>query len=299
MKKVLLYTLLGAFLFTSCNSNNKQATATSDQQQEAMAKPTPPKAEGSIRVLFVGNSHTEYFASFPKMLEALSKENGKHVEVSTLIEMGVSIDKILAAHKAEADKLFAQTDADGNYFDYIILQESTPVAVQDENQYKNDCKTIHDLASKNSPGVATYIYELIAPFDFGSSDYKDYQPVLSDNATNVAKSLPNTGVLRFAAVLNSAYEGKEGYDYQNLKDGKLRDGQDLLRHNDNSHHMLNDAVFLNSIVLYQTIFGETPKIPLQLPLSTGTGDNDNIAVMDLNKGVSNPEALIKIAALYK
>lgn len=291
MKKILLYSLLGAFLLTSCNSSNKQSTATADQQ-ETVTKPTPPKSEGPIRVLFVGNSHTEYFASFPQMLETLTKENGKQVEVSTLIEMGVSIDKILAAHKEDAEKLFTQTDTDGNYFDYIILQESTPVAVQNENQYKSDCKIIHDLASTNSPDVATYIYELMAPFDYGSSDYKDYQPVLSDNATEVAKSLPNAGVLRFATVLKSAYEGKEGYTSQ-------KDGKDALRHTDSSHHMLNDAVFLNSIVLYQTIFGEAPKIPLQLPLSTGTGDNDDIAVMDLSQGVSNPEALIKIAALYK
>ncbi len=293
MKKIFLYSLLGAFLLISCNSSNKQAGGENQEnQQQTVAKPTPPKAEGAIRVLFVGNSHTEYFASFPKMLEALTKENGKQVEVSTLIEMGVSIDKILAAHQTEANEMFAKTDADGNYFDYIILQEATPVAVQDENQYESDCKSIHDLAAKNSPAVASYIYELMAPFDYGSSDYKDYQPVLSDNATKVAKSLPNTGVLRFATVLTSAYEGKESYSSQ-------KDGKDALRHTDSSHHMLNDAVFLNSIVLYQTVFGEVPKIPAQLPLATGTGDNDGIEVMDVSKGVSNPDALIKIAALYK
>lgn len=57
--------------------------------------------------------------------------------------------------------------------------------------------------------------------------------------------------------------------------------------------------FLNSIVLYQYLFGETPKIPLQLPLSTGTGDNDEIKLMDVSKGVSNPEALLKIATSFK
>lgn len=295
MKKFFLYSLMGVFLFTSCKSDNKQSNndnPTAADQPEIIANPTLPKSEGPIRVLFVGNSHTEYFASFPLMLKALTKENGKQAEVATLIEMGVSIDKILLAHRIDASKIFAQSDKDGNYFDYIILQESTPVAIQKEGQYKKDCKTIRDLATKNSPDVATYIYELMAPFDYGDSDYKNYQPILSENAVKVAKSLPNAGVLKFATVLGSAYQGKEGYSAK-------KDGKDVLRHTDDSHHMLNDAVFLNSIVLYQTLFGEAPKIPQQLPLATGTGDYDEIALIDISKGISDPEALIKIAASYK
>lgn len=279
-------------MLASCNSGNNKTAEETEPQEEVIAKPTPPKSEGPIRVLFVGNSHTEYFASFPLMLEALTKENGKQVEVSTLIKMGVSIDKIISANKAKANKLFAQNDADGNYFDFIILQESTPVAVQYANQYIKDCKTIHDMAIKNSPDVATYIYELMYPTDYTDSDYQEGQEILTGNAVKVAKSLPNTGVLKFATVLESAYQGKEGYT-------AIKDGQDILRHNDSSHHMLNDAVFMNSIVLYQTLFGETPKIPQQLPLATGTGDRDQIASIDVNKGISNPQALEKIAASYK
>lgn len=295
MKKRILYSLLGAFLLISCTSGNKQSAEGADSQekkQETIAKPTPPKSEGPVRVLFVGNSHTEYFASFPLMLEALVKENGKQAEVVTLIEMGVSIDKNLSANKKKAKDLFAKTDKDGNYLDYIILQESTPVAVQDEDKYVENGKTIHTMAATNSPDVATYVYELMFPEDYDASDYKEYQTILTDNAIKVTKSLPNTGILRFATALGDAYQGKEGYS--NKKDGK-----DVLRHTDNSRHMLNDAVFMNSIVLYQTLFGETPKIPAQLPLATGTGDNDEISLMDVSKGVSNPEALQKIAAAYK
>ncbi len=284
-------------MLVSCNSGNNKSgenstNGSAELQQEIIAKPTPPKNEGVVRVLFVGNSHTEYFASFPMMLEALSKANNKHVEVSTLIEMGVSIDKIMSANSVKAGKLFAKTDTDGNYFDYIILQESTPVAVQYEKQYLSDCKIVHDMAIKNSPDVATYIYELMFPTDYTDSDFNEGQKILVDNAVKVAKSLPNTGILKFATVLSSAYEGKEGYT-------AIKNGKDMLRHTDNSHHMLNDAVFLNSIVLYQTLFGESPKIPAQLPLSTGMGDYDDIENLDVSKGVSNPEALEKIAASYK
>lgn len=280
-------------MLVSCTSGNKtDANKLTESQLEIIAKPVSPRSEGTVRVLFVGNSHTEYFASFPMMLEALAKENGKQVEVVTLIEMGVSIDKILAAKRSDANKLFAKSDTDGNYLDYIILQESTPVAIQNENQYINDCKMVHDMAIANSPDVATYIYELTYPFDYTDSDFKEGQQILTEHALKATKSLPNTGILRFGEAIGSAYQGKEGYV-------AIKDGVDMLRHTDNSHHMLNDAVFLNSLILYQVLFSEIPKVPQQLPLATGTGDNDGIELMDVSKGVSNPQALVKIAASYR
>lgn len=283
MKNFILCSLaIGVLFFTSCGSESK----------ESISKPTPPKSEGPVRVLFVGNSHTEYYASFPKMLEALTKANNKQVEVFTLIEMGVSIDKILSANQDKADQLFAKTDTDGNFLDYIILQESTPVAIEEEDEYKANCKTIHDLVVKNSPDVATYIYELAVPLDYTDSDYKEYQKILTQNAMSVVKSLPNAGKLPFAQAIKDAYEGKEGYSAE-------KDGKDVLRFTDNSHHMLNDAVFMNSIILYQYLFNETPQIPQQLPLGTGTGDDDKIVLMNVSEGVSNPSALEKIAASYK
>lgn len=293
-KTFLLCSLLSIFLFSACSSGNKKTSndsANSTEKKDEL-KAVAPKSEGTVRVLMVGNSHTEYFASFPQMLEALCKENGKDVEVLTLLEMGVSMDQILSANKSKADQIFANKDADGNYLDYLILQESTPVAYQEEVNYMNNSRTIHDLAIANSPGVATYMYQLTFPEDVTSSDFKEDQKVLADNAVKVAKSLSNTAVLPFSEVLVAAYAGKEGYS-------ATKDGKDLLRHTDNSRHMLNDAVFMNTIVLYEKMFGETPKIPAQLPLSSGVGDNDEIVMMNVSDGISNPDALIKIASSFK
>lgn len=295
MKNLFLCSIFASFLLLSaCGgaASKDGANENSENQKETITKPTPPKAEGKIRVLFVGNSHTEYYASFPKMLEVLAKENGKDVEVLSLLEMGVSIDKIIASNQRKADKLFTNTDADGNYLDYLILQESTPVAYQEEAKYTENAKNVHDMVVKNSPDVATYIYQLTFPEDVSDSDFKDDQQILSTNAVNVAKSLPNTGILPFTNALIAAYGGQDGYV-------AIKDNKDLLRYTDTSRHMLNDAVFLNSIVLYQYIFGETPKIPQQLPLATGTGDDDEIELMDVSKGVSNADALVKIAESFK
>ena len=214
MKKIILTSFLGVFLFVSCGKkvdDIKGGESSQEVTKNEIVKPVPPKSEGPIRVLFVGNSHTEYFASYPELLKALSKENGKNVEVETLLTMGVSIDKILADNKSKADKMFAKTDPDGNYFDYIILQEATPVAIQESDKFISNSKTVRDLVSKNSPDVATYVYQLMSPFEYGSSDFKDYQAYIFDNVDNVVKAVPNSGVLNFADVLAAAYDSKENY----------------------------------------------------------------------------------------
>jgi len=293
MERIFGLVLVLLFSLVSCKPGNDKNSSTKTQQEEVVEvkKPIPPKSEGPIRVLFVGNSHTEFYVSYPELLKALVKENDKSVEVLTLLEMGVSIDKILSSNKSKADKLFSLEDNDGNYFDYIILQESSPVAMMDLAKYKWNCKSLYNLASKQSPDVAVYIYELVSPFDRKDLKFALYQKKLLSNALEVAQSLPNAGVLKFASVIRSAYAGNEGYSAK-------KDGVDLLRYTDNSFHILNDAAFLNSIFLYKTLFDETPKIPQKLPLATGTDDSDSIELLEVESVISNPKFIIYWDAEY-
>lgn len=110
MKKILLSSLFAIAILVSCDkkndANGTNSNDSSSESKETVAKPTAPKSEGTVRVLFVGNSHTEYFVSFPKVLEALCKENGKNVEVLSLLQMGEGIDKIISSNKSAADKMF-------------------------------------------------------------------------------------------------------------------------------------------------------------------------------------------------
>ncbi|GEM_PF-634329 len=302
MKKVTL--LLAAFstLLASCGGAATDSTGTDSTgnkstdapAQETVAKPKAPAAEGPIRILFVGNSHTEFYVSLPDLMTAICKENGKEVVVEELVEMGVAIDEILAANKAKADKSFAATDKDGNYYDYILLQEKTPVAVQELDKYKANCKTLVDMAGKNSPGAAVYVYQLMSPVAYKDNveEFKEYQNEINKNAIAVAKSLPNAGVYRLGEAVADAYAGKNGYTFE-------EDGNELLRHGQNSLHMLNDAGYMASVLLYETIFGAVPKMPAQLPLSTGTGDSDQAKLQDVATTISNAEALNKIADSYK
>ncbi len=287
MRKVM-YIMGLSILMLSCGNAGKDSNS-AEQQETAIAAPIAPKSEGVKRVLMVGNSHTQYYVSLPELLTSLCKENNQQVEVVSLLEMGESIDKILEANEAKAAELFDKTDADGNYFDYVILQEKTPVALLYLDAYTANCKQIAEMIKKNSPGVAIYVYELMSPFEYQTeSDFDEGTKLLHENAISVAKSIENAGVLFIGNEIAEAYNGNEGYNY-------LVNEKDNLRFGENSLHMLNDAGFLASIYIYKTLFGSSPKIPDSLPLSTGIGDDDGIQMQPVNEAVSNAAALQKIA----
>lgn len=302
MKKNLLSLLvLSAMLSMFACKGNTSGQEGEDQSSDGeegnkvevvdVKKPKAPKNEGVVRVLFVGNSHTDYYVSLPLLLKSFCEENGKDVEIDELVTMGASIDEIMDDNKSKAEQLFSKADEDGNYYDYIILQEKTPVAITELDDYKANCKAVAEQVSANSPDVAIYIYELMSPLEHDDSDYKDYGDEALANATKVAKSLKNAGVLRIGSAVADAYNGKEGYK-------AVVEGKDLLRHGRNTLHILNDGGFLCGALIYRTIYNDSPKVPAQLPLATGTGDHDEIKMQDVSSTISNADALLKIAARY-
>jgi hypothetical protein len=287
MKKHILLFGIAAILFTSC----KDKSGTADNQtskEETTLKPKAPKAVGSPRILFVGNSHTEYFVSTPILFGEICQANNQPMNIDQLITMGVSIDEVYADHKKEADQNFAKTDKDGNYYDYVILQESTPVAGGEPDKYKSNVDMIVEKIHKNSPDAAIYIYEGMSPIPFTDTEYIEYYDIMRTNAVEVVKTTKNAGLLRVGDAVNDAYNGKNGYKY-------LVANKDNLRYGENTLHLLNDGGFMQGALLFATIFNKKPIMPKELTLSTGTGDNDDMKKQYVSKAISNPKALEEIA----
>lgn len=287
MKKHFLVFGIVAILFSACN-NKSTSTENSTATSEKMAHPKAPKAEGSPRILFIGNSHTEFFVSAPILFGEICKANSQPMNVDQLVTMGVSIDKIYDDHKTEAEQNFAKADKDGNYYDYVVLQESTPVALAELDKYQANVKMITDKIRKNSPDAAFYIYEGMSPLPITDSEYKDYFYEIRKNAIAVVETTKNSGLLRVGDAVNDAYNGKNDYKY-------LVGNKDNLRFGENTLHLLNDGGFMQAVLLYATIFDKKPSIPKELTLSTGTGDNDDMKKQEVSKAISNVKALEEIA----
>jgi hypothetical protein len=284
MKKLFLFFSSIVLLISAC----KKSKTDNLIAEEKISRPKPPKTQGTPRILFIGNSHTEYFVSAPVLFDEFCKANKKLMNIDQLVTMGVSIEKVYDDHKIEAEENFAKTDADGNYYDFVVIQESTPVALGEPDKYESNVKMITNKVRKNSPGAAIYIYEGMSPVPFTDPDYQEYYNEMRKNAISTAKSIKNAGVLKVGDAINDAYNGKEDYKY-------LSDGKDNLRFGENTLHLLNDGGFMQAVLLYATIFDQQPIIPTELTLSTGTGDNDEMEKQKISTAITNPSALEKIA----
>ena len=287
MKKHFLLFGIAAMLFSACN-NKSTSPEDSTATAEKIAHPKAPKAEGSPRILFIGNSHTEFFVRAPILFGEICKANNQPMIIDQLVTMGVSIDKIYEDHKTEAEQNFAKTDKDGNYYDYVVIQESTPVALAELDKYQANVKMITDKIRKNSPDVAFYIYEGMSPMPITDSEYKDYYDEMRENAIAVVKTTKNAGLLRVGDAINDAYNGKADYMYLVKDEDNLRFGESTL-------HLLNDGGYLQGALLFATLFDKKPIMPKELTLSTGTGDNDDMKKQDVSKAISDPKALEEIA----
>src|SRR5919199_1067995 len=118
MKRILLAVLV-SMLAQSCTNNSTSSGGTDNKpdtgktaSQAAIPHATVPAANGSPRILFVGNSHTEYYTSLPDNFEEVCKANNQPVHIEKMVTMAVDIQEIYNAHKTEADKSFAKTEAD-------------------------------------------------------------------------------------------------------------------------------------------------------------------------------------------
>ncbi|WP_431244689.1 hypothetical protein ACQ9BO_10720 [Flavobacterium sp. P21] len=285
MKKQISLFAIIAIIFTACNNKGNDITINAD----GIVKPKAPKAEGFKRLLFIGNNHTEYFVSAPTLFQELCNANNQAVIVQQLTTMGVPLDKVYDTNKTEANQNFSNRDKDGNYYDYVILQESTPIALTDLEKYRSNLKMIVEKIHVNSPDVAIYIYEGMSPVPYTDSKFNEYHEEMRKNALLAMVYIKNAGLLRVGDAIKDAYEGKSGYNY-------LVNNKDNLRFEQNNTFLvLNDGGFLQATLLYATIFDKKPIIPKKLILSTGTGNDDCMRRQEVAKVISNPKALEDLA----
>ena len=286
MRNHLLIFSITAIFFSSCNE--RFSTKNQITFGKNIPHPIPPKASGPPRILFIGNSQTEYFVSAPVLFEEFCRANNQQINVDQLITVGASLEEVFSTNKTEANQNFSNQDKDRNYYDYVIIQESTPIALSKIDNYKDNVKMIIEKIHKNSPNVAVYIYQGIPPVPYTDPKYTEYHNKMRRNAISVMNFIKNAGLLKVGDAVKDAYDGKNGYKY-------LMENKDNLRYGKHTLHLINDGGFMQAILLYATIFDKKPIIPKKLLLITGTGYFDSMRKQEVVKAISNPKALNEIA----
>lgn len=288
--------LATALLLAACGNGTTTSTPNAATEAEApLPQPKLPTATGTPRILFVGNSHTAYYASIPEQFRELCEFNKVPMDGALLVEMGISMHDIYVADKDQAEALFAKTEADGNYFDYVVLQERTPLVVDSAAAYAANVKLWADKVRVHSPSAAVYLYQLASfdPYPADSVGFVADHISMRGHTLAALRQVPNAGLYRVGDAVQAAYQGSNGYQYRVA-------GKDNLRYGEDTQHLLNDGVFMASVLLYETVLGKQPQLPTEMTFSTGPGADDNgqQALLPVAKAVSNPAALAKIAWQY-
>lgn len=285
--------LLALTLF-SCNApslppgNRKLQAQAMSMHTQAIA---PPYAKGPRRILFVGNSHLQYYISIPELFAELCRFNKVPIREERVVEMGISLQEIYRDYKDKVDQACARKDDDGNYFDYVVLQERTPVVTGNAAEYKASVHTFMSLIRRNSPDAVFLVYEMAPSRDYqhNQEEFRElYRTILEVNREIVAEN-SNTKLYRVAEAIDAAYRGQSGYQY-------FVGGRDRLRHGSLTLHLLNDSGFMAAVQLYFTLFGKEPAVPDRMPFTDDTLGRPRPNTV--KEAVSNPEALLQIAMNY-
>ncbi len=251
-----------------------------------------PEAKGPKRIFFVGNSHIRYYISIPSLFSSLCRFNNIPIKEEQVVEMGISLLDIYKDHRKQLDEACAKNDPDGNYFDYVVLQERTPVVTNNSEEYKASVRKLMSLIKQNSPGAVFLVYEMAPSRDFVRNQgefRKLYDNILKVNREVITEH-NNTKLYRVAEAINAAYEGESGYRY-------LVNGEDRLRHGSLTLHLLNDSGFMAAVQLYATLFGKLPEIPAEMYFTDSSLDTQRLH--PVKDAVSDPEALLQIALAYR
>ena len=140
-----------------------------------------------------------------------------------------------------------------------------------------------------------YVYQLAScdPYPEDPASFAADHALMRQHTQAALRPLPNAGLFRVGDAVKAAYEGGHGYHYRVA-------GHDNLRYGENTQHLLNDGVFMASVLLYETLFDKQPQVPTAMTFSTGPGTDDNgrQALQPVASAVSNPAALAQIAWQY-
>src|SRR5919199_325124 len=97
MKKLSLIACIALALY-GCKSgatseNNADGRATTAAPADNPLQARIPQAQGTPRILFMGNSHTEYFTSLPDNFGELCAASNQPINIDKLVTMMVELNK--------------------------------------------------------------------------------------------------------------------------------------------------------------------------------------------------------------
>ena len=216
-----------------------------------------------LRILFLGNSFTNY-GPIPDMVADLAADAGfAKPEVLNVAENGQSLE-----YHRNCEKTLAAIDAGG--WGFVVLQEysTRPTDnIGDPAGFKRDATWLYDRIKASSPQAKVVLYETWA-----RNEFNDMYQEKFDNRMQMQNQLNKHyhDCVENYIPANSTAAVKD--DLLLARVGEAWDinywGRNMMLHDTDKYHAGNAGRYLNSLVIYSTIYGKkTSGLKPQLELS--------------------------------
>ena len=205
-----------------------------------------------MKILFIGNSYT-FYNDMPKMLEALSIENGKDVEVYSVTKGGRKLYSNLNEGDEWGEKI--RDLCAKNEFDVLFLQEQSYFPIVDEKNITEGARALKELVNAKR----TILYST-----WGRSEGCPLLDELSLSSSEMSLALRDA--YRRAAADIGAELSEVGMAFEEIKKGAKNIS---LYANDLSHpSYIGSAVA--ALVHYRVVFGDLPSSTASIEADDGT-----------------------------
>ena len=196
--------------------------------------PAPP---GAIRVLFIGNSYTDYNGSIPAVLQAMADQTGVPLVAHGSLSWGRSLEWHF--HRGQARRAIARGG-----WDYVVLQDHSRQAFEHPEKLAEYARRFDEQIQRI--GARTVFFVTWA---------RQHQP---DKQAVIVREYER------AALEMGAMIAPVGLAWQRV----IREDAEVKLHTNDRSHPTPAGSYLAACVFYHTLLGEPPA-PLPAKIQTG------------------------------
>ena len=205
-----------------------------------------------MKILFVGNSYT-YFNDLPKLFEKIANENGKNLSAASVTRGG----RQLCQHAESGDECTQKLERiveDGEKYDLAVLQEQSILPIVDFDKFLFGAKALKEKLSCVADGFL--LYSTWGRKD-GNATLEEYSWTHESMTKDLAEAYKRAGEQLEIPVSYVGLNFSEIY----------RNHEDVELYNPDKTHPSYKGTALAALTIYNTVFGELPKMCESLELS--------------------------------
>lgn len=244
--------IVSIILTTTVSEYSFKEWAYASEIEESEENKDTEENEQTIKILFVGNSHT-YYNNLPKMVEGLAGADGINCETEAITESGYKLYEFADRNNEFGAKVYDALSS--NNWDYVVLQENRKKLVEKPESAEKAVKTLYEYIKKSGAKLVMYSTHP----DEVESDFQ-----INGNTMHLTNYEIEQILTKNNFALSNQYDGLTAVSGLNfMRAGTFNPTINLYK-SDNLHPSVEGS-YLAACTIYATVFNKSPFGNLYLP----------------------------------